>query len=75
MASLGTVVLAGPAILLAWLAWQGSAAADWGAGVVGLVAGVGVAVIGVRAGARLYDRRAPELLSPLRRNEVTGSKI
>ncbi|MGO4601544.1 hypothetical protein [Terrabacter sp. 2YAF2] len=68
MASLGTVVLAGPAILLAWLAWQGSAAADWGAGLVGLVAGVGVAVIGVGAGARLYDRRAPELLSALRRN-------
>ncbi len=67
LASLGTVVLASPVILLAWLAWQGSAAADWGAGLVGLVVGVGVAITGVGVGARLYDRRAPELLSALRR--------
>ena len=67
LASLGTVVLASPAILLAWLAWQGSAAADWGAGLVGIVVGVGVAVTGVGVGARLYDQRAPELLSALRR--------
>ena len=67
LASLGTLVLASPTILLAWLAWQGSAAADWAAGLVGIAVGCVAGVIGVRVGARLYDQRAPELLSSLRR--------
>ena len=67
LASLGTIVLASPTILLAWLAWQGSTWAVWVAGLVGVLLGVVVGVTGVGVGARLYDRRAPELLSALRR--------
>ena len=67
MASLGTLALASPTILLAWWAWQGSVAAGWAAGVVGILLGVVVGVAGVGVGARLYERRAPELLSALRR--------
>lgn len=67
LASIATVALASPTLLLAWLAWQGSTWAVWAAGVAGSALGVAVAVIGVRAGARLFDRRAPELLSTLRR--------
>jgi len=68
MASIGTLALASPTILLAWLAWQGSPAAVWAAGVVGVLLGGLVGVVGVGVGARLYERRAPELLSALRRS-------
>ena len=67
LASLATIALTAPTILLAWLAWQGSAWAGWAAGLVGVCLGVVVGLVGVGAGARLYDRRAPELLSTLRR--------
>ena len=69
MASIGTLLLASPTILLAWLApgrghrqrsGQPASSVSCSAVVVG-VAGVGV-------GARLYERRAPELLSALRRS-------
>ena len=68
MASIGTLALASPTILLSWLAWQGSSAAVWAAGVVGVVLGSVVGVFGVGVGARLYEQRAPELLSALRRS-------
>ena len=68
MASIGTLALASPTILLSWLAWQGSSAAVWAAGVVGVVLGAVVGVFGVGVGARLYEQRAPELLSALRRS-------
>lgn len=67
LASLGTVALASPVLLLGWLAWRGTPAAGWAAVVAGVVLGSAVALLGVAAGARLYDRRAPELLSALRR--------
>jgi ABC-2 type transport system permease protein len=67
LASLGTIVLASPTILLAWRAWQDSTWAVWVAGLVGVLLGMVVGVTGVGVGARLYDRRAPELLSALRR--------
>jgi len=67
LASLGTLVLASPALLLAWLAWRGSTPACWAAAAVGAALGCVVALLGAELGARLYDRRAPELLSALRR--------
>ncbi|MGF0116067.1 hypothetical protein ACQFYA_07015 [Promicromonospora sp. Marseille-Q5078] len=54
--SLPTLALALPAILLP------QAALGWAALGVGLVTGVLVLVLGVRWGARTYDRRLPELL-------------
>ncbi len=67
IASVATLVLASPAVLLAWAAWSGVAAAAWVVVVVGIGGGCAAAVLGVRTGARIYDRRAPELLSSLRR--------
>ncbi len=67
IASLTTIVLASPAILLAWFAWQGSPGAGWAACLVGVALGCVVGVTGVGVGARLYERRAPELLAALRR--------
>jgi ABC-2 type transport system permease protein len=68
IASIGTLALASPTLLLAWLAWQGSPAAVWAAGIVGVLLGGLVGIVGVGVGARLYERRAPELLSALRRS-------
>ena len=67
MASIGTLALASPVLLLGWLSWQGSQAAAWAAAPAGVALGCAVALGGVAVGARLYDRRAPELLSSLRR--------
>ncbi|GAB3870432.1 hypothetical protein [Terrabacter terrigena] len=67
LASVGTVLLSSPVLLLALSAWGGSSWATWGAAVVGAVVGIAAAVTGTRLGARIYDRRAPELLSSLRR--------
>jgi ABC-2 type transport system permease protein len=67
IARLATIALTAPTVQLAWLAWQGSAWAGWAAGLVGVCLGVVVGLVGVATGARLYDRRAPELLSTLRR--------
>lgn len=67
LASMGTVALASPTLLLGWLAWGGSTPAVWATAVVGVTLGSAVALVGVAVGARLYDRRAPELLSALRR--------
>jgi ABC-2 type transport system permease protein len=67
LASVGTLALASPVVLLAWLAWQGSDAAAWATGSVGAGLGATLAFVGIRGGARLYDRRAPELLAALRR--------
>ncbi|MCK9792279.1 hypothetical protein M1843_00775 [Isoptericola sp. 4D.3] len=54
--SLPSLALALPAILLP------QPALGWAALVVGLLTGVGVLLLGVRWGARTYDRRLPELL-------------
>ena len=67
LASIATLALASPVALLGWLAWQGSATAAWATGALGTVWGTTVTLLGIRVGARLYDRRAPELLAALRR--------
>lgn len=43
----------------------GSAAAGWAALAVGTVLGAALLVVGLRAGARTYDRRAPALLQQM----------
>jgi ABC-2 type transport system permease protein len=68
LASLGTLVLASPVLALGWVAWQGTSWAVWPTGILGVALGAGFGVAGVRAGARLYDRRAPELLAALQKN-------
>ena len=68
LASLGTLLLASPVVALGWVAWQGTAWVAWPAGVLGAAFGVGFAVAGIRLGAKLYDRRAPELLAALQKN-------
>jgi ABC-2 type transport system permease protein len=67
LASLGTVLLASPVIALGWFAWQGTTWLVWPAGLLGLVLGAVFATVGIRAGARIYDRRAPELLAALQK--------
>ncbi|NUR14765.1 MAG: hypothetical protein HOQ13_00405 [Dermatophilaceae bacterium] len=67
VASVATLALASPVLLLARAAWGGSTAAAWGVALLGAVVGGGAAVLGGTLGARIYDRRAPELLSSLRR--------
>ncbi|MFM6850489.1 MAG: hypothetical protein ACKOVB_15460 [Terrabacter sp.] len=66
IASVATLVLASPALFLARLAWDGPSAAVWATALVGTVTGGAVAGLGCRLGARVYDRRAPELLSSVR---------
>ena len=68
LASVATLALASPVVVLAWFAWQGSDVAAWATGVVGAATGAVAALTGVRVGAGLYDRRAPELLATLRRS-------
>ncbi|GAA5029433.1 hypothetical protein GCM10023258_25880 [Terrabacter aeriphilus] len=67
LASLCTVVLAAPTLVLAWFAWQDGGAFVWLTGVAGVVLGAVGGLAGLRLGARLYDRRAPELLAALQR--------
>ena len=67
MASLGTLLLASPTILLAWWAWQGSVAAGWGAGIVGVLLGIVVGIVGVGVGAPHYEQPAPQQHSAQRR--------
>ncbi|MGO4598890.1 hypothetical protein [Terrabacter sp. 2RAF25] len=71
VASAATLLLSSPALLLAAVAWGGGDGvvgwASWGTALVGIAVGTVVAVLGNGWGARVYDRRAPELLSSLRR--------
>ena len=66
VASVATLVMSSPALALAWAAWSGVAGVAWGAALVGAGVGAAAAVLGASTGARIYDRRAPELLSSLR---------
>lgn len=68
VASVGTALLAGPVLLLGWLALQGSAWAVWPTLAAGIMLGGVLAELGIRVGGRLFDRRGPELLSALSRN-------
>ena len=65
VAAISSVVLTAPPIVLALLAWSGSTWAVWAGAVVGLAWGASMFELGVRVGARLYERRAPELLASL----------
>lgn len=62
---LAVLVVALPALALGALAWFGHGWAAWAALPVGLGVGAVAAVAGVRVGARLFERRAPELLQDL----------
>jgi ABC-2 type transport system permease protein len=62
---LAVLVLALPALSLGVLAWFGHGWAAWAALPVGLGVGVAAAVAGVRVGAGLFERRAPDLLQDL----------
>jgi ABC-2 type transport system permease protein len=59
------LVLALPSLVFGILAWFGHGWAAWVALPVGLVVGAAAAVAGVRIGARLFERRSPELLQDL----------
>ena len=62
---LAVLVLALPALVFGILAWFGHGWAAWVALPVGLLVGGAAAVAGVRIGARLFERRSPELLQDL----------
>jgi ABC-2 type transport system permease protein len=53
-------------VLLVVAAITGSALVGWIAVVVGIVLGVVFALLGIRQGGRLLDRRGPALLEQLR---------
>lgn len=63
LAMLVVMLLALPLIVLGiWALASGNPLAGWATLVVGVVEGVALLVVGVRMGARTFDRRAPELL-------------
>ena len=62
---LSVLVLALPALVLGVLAWFGHGWAAWAALPVGLGVGAAAAVAGIRLGARLFERRSPQLLQDL----------
>ncbi|MBE1876125.1 hypothetical protein [Myceligenerans pegani] len=63
LAMLITVLLALPLVVLGiWAFASGSLLVGWVTLVVGLVEGALLLVLGIRMGARTFDRRAPELL-------------
>jgi ABC-2 type transport system permease protein len=68
ISSVGTTLLAAPVIVLGLLTWWERDWALWPTALSGILLGVGVFVLGVRLGGRLYDRRAPELLADLVRD-------
>ena len=62
---LAVLVLALPGLVFGALAWFGHDWAGWVALVVGPTVGGAAAVLGVRLGAGLFERRGPELLQDL----------
>jgi ABC-2 type transport system permease protein len=68
LASLGTLLLASPVLALGWVAWLGTSWVAWPAGALGAALGAVFGVLGIRYGARVYDRRAPELLAALQKH-------
>ena len=62
---LAVLVLALPGLVFGALAWFGHDWAAWVALVVGPTVGGAAAVLGVRLGAGLFERRGPELLQDL----------
>jgi ABC-2 type transport system permease protein len=62
---LAVLVLALPALAFGALAWFGHGWAAWVSLPVGVAMGGAAAVVGVRVGARLFERRMPELLQDL----------
>ncbi|MEO7129917.1 MAG: hypothetical protein ABIZ07_00895 [Dermatophilaceae bacterium] len=67
LASTGTVILSSPVLLLAWLAWSEHSWARWATAGAGVILGAGIFLVGLQIGARLYERRGPELLQSLER--------
>lgn len=70
VASLGTAVLSAPTLVLTWPTWAGHEWAPlWPARPVasGIAIGMGLFLLGLRIGSRVYERRGPELLQSLER--------
>lgn len=65
VSTLGIAVLTAPSLVLAWLTWLGHDWARWPTALSGILLGPAVLALGVRVGGRIYDRRAPEILSGL----------
>jgi ABC-2 type transport system permease protein len=65
IAGAATVILVSPVLLLAWLTWSGSTWAPWATALGGVALGVVLGLVGVRAGAAVFERRAPEVLADL----------
>ncbi|WP_378146879.1 ABC transporter permease [Cnuibacter sp. UC19_7] len=64
----GTVLVSLPAILLGIAGLQGDVDAYWMALWVGVGTGLVVVVLGTALGARVFDRRGPEILAAAQRN-------
>jgi ABC-2 type transport system permease protein len=67
VAGLAVTLLSAPVLALWLFALGGSAWVAWAALVLALLLGPGYALVGVRQGARVYERRAPDLLTDLAR--------
>jgi ABC-2 type transport system permease protein len=67
VAGLAVTALSAPVLALWLLALGGPAWSGWAALALALVLGPGYVLVGVRQGARIYERRAPDLLSDLTR--------
>ena len=67
VAGLAVTLLSAPVLALWLVALGGAAWAGWAALVLALVLGTACVLVGVRSGAAIYDRRAPDLLSDLAR--------
>ena len=67
VAGLAVTVLSTPVLALWLLALGGPAGWGWAALALALVLGPGYVLAGVRQGARIYERRTPDLLSDLTR--------
>jgi ABC-2 type transport system permease protein len=65
IASIGTLLLAAPVEALGLLSWLGNEWAAWPALALGVALGVAYGWLGLRLGAKAYERQAPELLLTL----------
>ncbi len=67
VSAVAATILSAPALALWLAALGGSGWLGWACLLVALVLGAACVVVGVRQGARIYERRAPDLLSDLAR--------
>jgi ABC-2 type transport system permease protein len=67
VSGVAATLLSAPALALWLAAVGGSLWLGWACLLVALVLGGACVLVGVRQGARIYERRAPDLLSSLAR--------